>query len=525
MAYPKSQFSQREMTGLIREFAKKVSPAVAADVLELYEREVGNVADVQSYNTLLSAYSRRNDLRSVEKLFGEMEVMTGIQPDTFSFGILINAYAKAGKMSAAESALRTMGSYRVAPDISIFTSLMRGYLNIGKFSEVYRCEERVRRSGVPPDSVMYNVLMDAASKEGNVERAKEFFSRMRENHVHPDVSTFTTLIHLYTEKGEYDRAATTFYQLRNYGLDPDRFAYCSLISSFARANDLELAEGAFDEMQRAQIQPDCAVYNTLLALHIRLGQGPESMLERMRADGVKEDNVTYAILANAAAIQGRTEKVLDAARKMPLSLHVLTSKMRMYAARGDVDEVLVCLREAKRLGPDAKVYNAAIHALISVRRYGSASALLEEMNRRNIQFDLATFSLAMMLIARDRQATRGDVSSLLQKMDENQVQPDAAIFNAMLRVKALKPSEVIREMRKRKVERDSHTDKALVLSFMHRGDVRRGLAALRRMESWSEGLVVRVLKHLRRLGKHAEIDNVLLDCSVRGLHMDRSSLE
>ena len=177
--------------------------------------------------------------------------------------------------------------------------------------------------------------------------------------------------------------------------------------------------------------------------------------------------------------------------------------------------MLECLREAKAIGADAKVYNTAIHVLISARRLGPASALLEEMKSKGIHFDLATFSLWMIVIARNRNASRGQVFGLLAEMDRVGLVPDAAIFNAMFRVRNIRPSEVLHEMRRRRVRRDAFTDKAYVLTSLHRGNLARGLAAMRRIHDWTPRFLETVVVQLRKCNRDDLASQILSDARSR----------
>ena len=68
----------------------------------------GIEANVQSYSTVVNAFTRAGDASGAERWLEEMHD-AGIKGDTISFTTVINAFARVGDVKNAEAWLRRMG--------------------------------------------------------------------------------------------------------------------------------------------------------------------------------------------------------------------------------------------------------------------------------------------------------------------------------------------------------------------------------------------------------------------------------
>uniref|UniRef100_A0A7S3EG78 Pentacotripeptide-repeat region of PRORP domain-containing protein n=1 Tax=Rhodosorus marinus TaxID=101924 RepID=A0A7S3EG78_9RHOD len=348
-------------------------------------------------------------------------------------------------------------------------------------------------------------------------------NRMREDGIHPDVFTFTAFVQLYANDGEFGLAKEAFERIRDHGIEPDQHAYCAMIVACNRAGEFDAAEELFMEMKAVQIPPDLAIYNTMISIRSRIGQEVESLIEEMHGSGIRSDHVTDWIIANkkrksmGGSFAGLEEE--------PSSLLEITQAMRELGRAGDVEQVLRLFRKAKQMGSDVAVYNAAIQALIIARRHTAAKHVLNDMRNQLIKFDVATFSMCMVLLARDPNTERETPYRLLHEMDVEGVLADTAIFNAMLRIKSVRPGEVLREMQMRKLQPDNYTKRALIAVYLRRRQPIRALRTLQKTEDWDARSVNQVIHSLRQHGEKDLADKLVRYSLERGVDLDSQNVE
>ncbi|KAJ8906710.1 hypothetical protein NDN08_003199 [Rhodosorus marinus] len=518
----KDDFLDGDLVRLVQEFCRKSSPQVAEAVLREFETETERTADISAYNALMKGYSKARMVQAIDDIiYGMLNGSNSeVKPDIISFGILIDTYAKLNKMPAAESVLRTMMSMEtVQPDVHIFTSLIRGYATANRFEEVKRCFSRLHDANLKPDLVLYNVAIGAAKRARNVSAAETIFERMKEDGIHPDVFTFTAFIQLYANDREFGLAKEAFERIREHGIEPDQHAYCAMIVACNRAGEFDEAEGLFREMKVLRIPPDLAIYNTMISIRSRIGEEVESLMEEMHGSSIRSDHVTDWIIANKKRKRG-TGGTFAGLEKEPSSLLEITQAMRELGKAGDVEQVLRLFRKAKQMGSDVAVYNAAVQALIVARRHTAAKHVLGDMRNQLIKFDVATFSMCMVLLARDPNTKRETPYRLLQEMDVEGVFADTAIFNTMLRIKSIRPDDVLREMQMRKLQPDNYTKRALIAVYLRKRQPIRALRTLQKTEDWDARSVNQVIHSLRQHGEKDLADKLSRYSLERGVDLD-----
>uniref|UniRef100_A0A7S0BE77 Pentacotripeptide-repeat region of PRORP domain-containing protein n=1 Tax=Rhodosorus marinus TaxID=101924 RepID=A0A7S0BE77_9RHOD len=342
---------------------------------------------------------------------------------------------------------------------------------------------------------------------------------MKEDGIHPDVFTFTAFIQLYANDREFGLAKESFERIREHGIEPDQHAYCAMIVACNRAGEFDTAEELFGEMKALRIPPDLAIYNTMISIRSRIGEEVESLVEEMHGAGIRSDHVTDWIIANKKRKRGMGGSYTGLGKE-PSSLMEITQAMRELGRAGDVEQVLKLFRKAKQIGSDVVVYNAAVQALIVARRHKAAKHVLGVMRNQSIKFDVATFSMCMVLLARDPNTKREAPNRLLHEMDVEGVFADTAIFNAMLRVKSVRPDNVLREMQMRKLRPDNYTKRALISVYLRRRQPIRALRTLQKTEDWDARSVNQVVHSLRQQGEVDLADKLCRYSLERGVDLD-----
>merc|ERR1719264_1429618 len=120
-----------------------------------------------SFTLRLRELARARDLAGVEQLAKEMRV-AGIQPTVSCYGVVIDAFAKAGDLAGAE---RWLADFMDA--------------GLGK----------------QPNTVLVNIAISACAKAGNSSQAEEWFDRMSSLEVEPDDLSYNAVIDAHARSG------------------------------------------------------------------------------------------------------------------------------------------------------------------------------------------------------------------------------------------------------------------------------------------------------------------------------------
>ena len=261
---------------LLFEACKKGRPDLATSVLErLLQECVVNPSTYTLYrsmfNVTLSAWGALGEVEMVEKIFSLME-RTHAQlpnivpaPDRYSYNALLGAWAASPLPIAHDRVLHIFqqmeDSEHVQPDAYTYNIVMTSYANrapeygaakgaedfLLKFSDQHM--KGLLDKG--PETISFNIVMRAWSNSGDdkgAERALEIFNLMKKLHaegherVKPDNISLLAVMNAFAKKGDVEMTENLF---RNSGVGGDRNLCCHcLISAYANSNRPDAGECA-----------------------------------------------------------------------------------------------------------------------------------------------------------------------------------------------------------------------------------------------------------------------------------------
>jgi len=239
-------------------------------MMELYGEGIKDMKpNIRTFNTLCKAYANSKDDNIEEKLDELLKTMfrLKIYPDQYTYGPITTAYAKNGKVKAAEKILSQMellyfnGNRRMKPNKFIYSSLITAFGNArdGKGAEqTLHKMERMADNDIEckPDVVCFTGVIHAYARcktmdsKTKAEKAEELFHRMESLYadgdasVKPTIQTCCALINAFTANGEYERAEIVLQKLKKYKLQPNRIFYNSLLKVLANSSKFDKAEQA-----------------------------------------------------------------------------------------------------------------------------------------------------------------------------------------------------------------------------------------------------------------------------------------
>ncbi|KAL3788273.1 hypothetical protein HJC23_011905 [Cyclotella cryptica] len=345
--------------------------------------EVGVTPDECSYNSVLHAISKQEDptwVKRAEEIFQETIRLNSMGMSTISamtYNVMMNVYGKSSNKDGAERAeelLRTMEKLGILPGIISYNSCIDAYARRGDYSkaeslidEMISLAEQGReecRPTIHSFAALVNAISNSKAPD-TVDRAEDIVRKVEElDFVRPNTVLYNSLINTIVKSGKAnsseraDRVLKRMEKVRQSGnsdVNPDSFAYSMVLTLCARSKE-----------------PDAAVRasNILDSMEHLYSQGHTKVVANSRC---------YSAVITAWARSGSPDTVQQA--------FALIDRME----------------QNKRIGsphgtPNAHCYNACIHAIAKSSESDKVKYCLDILQRMNDARDAGDFESAPTLV-------------------------------------------------------------------------------------------------------------------------------
>jgi Pentatricopeptide repeat domain/PPR repeat len=250
--------------------------------------------DVISYNTHLHALSSlaspTNDYaRRADALLARMEggmhqgaaAASSVEPNSFSYNIVIDAYARSNRGMAAAHTLRRLIQQRqngLEPDTFSFNRVMAALTQDANATTT----AGTTATAASPSSYA-STMLDMAEKL--LWYMDETFASGVHSRARPDVTSFATVLHAHAKQGSAERAQHILNTMKERSASyrgggtvgtvgtvrPNRYCYNAVISAWAASGQglvaARKAETLLEEMQASgerSLSPNSSTYNAVL---------------------------------------------------------------------------------------------------------------------------------------------------------------------------------------------------------------------------------------------------------------------
>jgi pentatricopeptide repeat protein len=256
-----------------------------------------------TYNTLINIYAQRGDVENAFTLLHQMQLdwksgkNKNCRPDTHTYGTILNALQKSKPSDVVERAEQIFGAME-APNTVTYNILLNIYAKSGDTENALRLLDQMQsdyKSGknkdCRPNIRTYNTVLNSLQRSDRsdaTEKAEQIFSIIP----WPDTITYSTLLNVYAKSSETDKALGVFRRMqsdfnsgKNVNCRPDLRTYNTILKVLARSNQADSVEKS-QQIFNTIPAPDTITYNTLLNLYANLGMGHDAILltRRMQQD-------------------------------------------------------------------------------------------------------------------------------------------------------------------------------------------------------------------------------------------------
>lgn len=297
------------------------------DALLLFKTMHARDMDIDdfTYPSVLNCYASVKDLRSARSVHC-MIIKTGFEVYMLVGNALIDMYAKVGELSCALKVFNGM----FIKDVITWTSLVTGSAYNDSHEEAIRLYCKMRLAGVGSDQVVTASILSACAELAILKFGQQVHANFTKSGLKPTSSVENSLIALYAKCGCIEDANKVFNLMRNR----DVISWTALIVGYAQN-----------------------------------GKGKDSILlyDKMIADGIKPDSITFIGLLFACSHTGLVEQGREYFRSMtnyyglkPLPDHY-ACMIDLLGRSGKMNEAKDLLDQME-IEPDSTVWRALLGA-------------------------------------------------------------------------------------------------------------------------------------------------------------------
>jgi pentatricopeptide repeat protein len=134
---------------------------------------------IVDFNQLLTAIARMKHHSTVITLIKEIE-MSGVAPNVYTLGILINCFCHSNRVDFGFSILARILKLGFQPNCIILSTLVKGLCLQGNIAEAVNLVYKTEKIGYKPDTITYGTIINGLCKIGKTSEAIGLFRKMEE---------------------------------------------------------------------------------------------------------------------------------------------------------------------------------------------------------------------------------------------------------------------------------------------------------------------------------------------------------
>ncbi|XP_057445827.1 pentatricopeptide repeat-containing protein At4g13650 isoform X2 [Lotus japonicus] len=340
------------------------------------ESETENVV---LWNMMLVAYGQLDNLNESFKIFAQMQI-DGILPNQFtypsilrtctSFGaldlgeqihtqvvktgfqfnmyvssVLIDMYAKHGKLDTALEILRR----HKENDVVSWTAMIAGYAKQDKFLEALKLFKEMQDQGIQSDNIGFASAISACAGIQALDQGRQIHAQSCVGGYSDDLSIGNALVSLYARCGKLREAYFSFDKI----FAKDNVSWNSLISGFAQSGHCEEALNLFAQMCRAGLVINSFTFGSAVSAaanvtNVKLGKQIHAMIKKTGYDLETEvSNALITLYAKCGLIDDAERHFFEMPDKNEVSWNAMITG---YSQHGCGFEALNLFEDMKRLG-------------------------------------------------------------------------------------------------------------------------------------------------------------------------------
>ena len=396
--------------------------------------------DLITYNTFIKGCTQLKLYNKIDYVFEHLinNNDVGIIPNDVTFNSLIDAYVRQNNMNKVFKLISSMQQYHIKPDNFTYTTIIKG-LNKDSFSSnnnnsniddyknnnkneldlAFQLFEKVKQSS-KPDEILYNCIMDACLRFNNVDKMLELYKEMLENNVLPSSVTYGIVIKGYGMKGDVESALKIYHHMEINKIEISSVTYGCLINVCIKNNKLNKAFELYESLKKEGIEINTILYTTLIKAYSKtknLNKVIEILNIMLKSNNAKPNIITYNIVIDCCIKCGNIDLaysyyniLIDNNKSNNNTNNDLIVKPDIVTfstlIKGEIHNG--CFGKAKILmnkmleydyiKPDCILLNTLLDGCEKCNSYDEALDIYNIFKKKNVAINMMTYSLLLKIL-------------------------------------------------------------------------------------------------------------------------------
>ncbi|XP_062163722.1 putative pentatricopeptide repeat-containing protein At1g12700, mitochondrial [Alnus glutinosa] len=267
------------------------------DALGLFDRmlHIHPLPSIVDFTQLLTAIARMKHHSIVISLIKEIE-LSGIAPDVYTLGILINCFCHLNWVDCDFSILARILKLGFQPNYIILNPLVKGIYLRGKIAEAMNLVNKMEKISYKPDIATYGTIMNCLCKIGKTNEAIELLRKMDEG----NLNVVIILIDGMCNAGKLTTERELFNTLLTKGSQANVQTYTIMIKGLCKEGLLKEVMVLFEQMEENGCSPNHFTYNTIIQGFLQHNETSwvVKYIKMMVDEGFSANATTATILIN-----------------------------------------------------------------------------------------------------------------------------------------------------------------------------------------------------------------------------------
>ncbi|XP_030506963.2 pentatricopeptide repeat-containing protein At4g13650 [Cannabis sativa] len=393
---------------------------------EIYRQMLieGIIPNEFTYPSILRTCTAVGQLDLGEQIHTQV-IKTGFQLNVYACSVLIDMYAKIGKLDTALEILRRLKE----EDVVSWTAMIAGYTQHDMFSEALKLFVEMENRGIKPDNIGFASAITACAGIKSLAWGKQIHARSCILGYSDDISIQNALVSLYARCGSIQEAYLAFEKNDS----KDNISWNALISGFAQSGYCEEALQVFSEMNRAGVKANLFTFGSTVSAAANLAnvkQGTQfhaMIIKTGYSSETEVSNVLITLYAKCGRIDDAQREFSEMPEKNEVSWNAMITG---YSQHGLGIEALNLFEQMKQLGltPNHVTFVGVLSACSHVGLVDKGLAYFDSMSK---EYGLIPHPEHYVCVV-DLLSRAGLLNEAKVFIEKMPIKPDAIVWRTLL---------------------------------------------------------------------------------------------
>ncbi|CAK7341393.1 unnamed protein product [Dovyalis caffra] len=352
-------------------------------------------------------------------------IKTGFQFNVYVCSVLIDMYAKHGKLDAAQVILRRLNN----EDVVSWTALITGYAQHDLFAEALKHFEEMLHRGIQSDNIGFSSAISACAGIQALNQGRQIHAQSYVSGYSEDLSIGNALVSLYARSGRIEEAYLAFEKIDA----KDSISWNGLISGFAQSGYCEEALKVFAQMNRAKLEASFFTFGSAVSAaaniaNIKQGKQIHAMIIKRGFDSeIEVSNALITLYAKCGSVDDAKREFLEISEKNDVSWNAMITG---YSQHGCGNEAVDLFEQMKQVGemPNHITFVGVLSACSHVGLVNEGLGYFESMSKEHgLVPKPEHYACVVDLLSR-----AGFLIRARKFVEEMPIEPDAMIWRTLL---------------------------------------------------------------------------------------------